>query len=125
MSFRLLLLAHGSRDPAWRAPFERLRSRLTETLGEDRVALAYLEMVGPSLDDELDRAAGDGVRRVRVLPLFLAAGAHVRRDVPERVAAFRARHPDTEVEVLPQVGEDERMVGQMEMLAREAAGGTA
>lgn len=28
----ILLLAHGSRDPAWKAPFERLREKIVSTL---------------------------------------------------------------------------------------------
>ncbi len=125
MCSRLLLLAHGSRDPGWREPFERLASRLADELGEGRVALAYLEMAAPSLEDEIGRVAKEGVQAVRVLPLLLAAGDHVRRDLPERVAALRERHPAVAIEVLPHVGADPRAFDLLATLAREAAGAPA
>lgn len=118
---RLILLAHGSRDPGWREPFERLAGRLGDELGEGRVRLAYLEMAAPSLEDEVGRAAEEDVRAVRVLPLLLAGGDHVRRDLPERVEALRKRHPEVGIDVLPHVGADPRAFDLLAMFAREAA----
>jgi hypothetical protein len=45
----LVLLAHGSKDPRWRAPFERIAQELQKKLGKQRVRLAYMEFVGPTL----------------------------------------------------------------------------
>lgn len=118
---RLILFAHGSRDPEWREPFERLADALAADLGPGRVALAYLEFVGPTLEEALAAAAEDGVGTARVLPLFLAAGKHVKEDLPAlATAAGRAR--GIRVQVLPPVGEDPRLLELMERIARESAG---
>ena len=113
---QLVLYAHGSRDPRWRATFEELAAEA----GSDTV-LAYLELSGPTLDEVIGRAAGAGVSRVRVLPLFLAVGKHMSEDVAARVAEAGARHPGIDIELLPAVGEDERVRSAIREVVREAA----
>ena len=116
---RLLLFAHGSRDPRWRAPFESLERTLRGELGEGRVRLAYMEFVGPTLPDAAAEAVRDGVTTLRVLPLFLSAGAHVAIDIPAQTEEARRRHPTLTIEVLPPIGEDPRFVTLMKAVSRE------
>lgn len=104
MSHALILLAHGSRDPRWRAPFDELAAALAARL-ERPLRLAYMELCEPSLESvaaELDAA---GQRRAEILPLFFAAGRHLREDVPGQIDALRARHPALTLELLAPVGE--------------------
>lgn len=111
----LVLYAHGSNDPRWRAPFERLAASLG-----DRVRLAYMESSPPALDEVAAEAAAAGVGLLVVLPLFLASGVHVRRDVEQRAAAAREAHPGLVVEILEPVGEHPLLAGALEQIASEA-----
>jgi sirohydrochlorin cobaltochelatase len=61
------------------------------------------------------------VRRVHVLPLFFAGGAHVARDIPEQVSAVRDLFPDVSVEILSPIGEHRRFRILLKVLAQEAA----
>ena len=117
-SARLVLFAHGSIDPRWRAPFEKLLADLRESLGADAVRLAYMEFARPSLEDVAAEAVRDGVSKLRVLPLFMAAGAHVATDIPAQ--AQRARSRGLDVEVLPPIGEHPRFVALLRELAADA-----
>lgn len=74
---RLVIFAHGSRDARWQLPFEELTARLTESHGTDKVRLAYIQFVHPTLAGIVREAARDGKAHLRVLPMFLATGAHV------------------------------------------------
>ena len=65
---RLVIFAHGSPDIRWRLPFEELTASLTERHGADKVRLAYMEFVRPSLADVVREAARDGKLHLRVLP---------------------------------------------------------
>ncbi|MEQ4539897.1 MAG: CbiX/SirB N-terminal domain-containing protein, partial [Billgrantia sp.] len=49
MSYSLILLAHGSSDAKWRAPFERLHEALAARM-EANLKLAYMELSEPSLE---------------------------------------------------------------------------
>lgn len=118
---RLVLMAHGSRDPRWRAPFEALLQQLRHELGADRVALAYMEFASPTLLDIAVGAVRDGVEVLRILPLFLAAGAHVDHDIPSQVDIVRAQFRQLGVEIFNPVGEDPRLVKLLLEIARESA----
>ena len=101
----LILVAHGSRDPSWRASVESLTGSLQADLGPDKVRLAYMDCGPPTLDDVVSEAVRAGVARMRVLPLFLANEGHVDRDIRPAVDRLRRIHQSAEVELLPAVGQ--------------------
>jgi sirohydrochlorin cobaltochelatase len=117
---RLLLFVHGSKDPRWRAPFERMTAELKKKVGEARVRLVYMEFAKPTLLDVAAEAAHDGVKYLKLLPLFLAGGAHVANDIPEQVGEVIRRHPSLRIEVLPPVGEDPRFAALLLDIAIES-----
>jgi sirohydrochlorin cobaltochelatase len=106
----IVLFAHGSRDPGWSAPFERLASRVREARPDARVVVAYLEITPPTLDEAADALVAQGAREIAVVPVFLAPGGHVRRDLPAMVDGARKRHPAARFRVLPSLGEDDAMI---------------
>lgn len=118
---RLVLYLHGSLDPRWRAPFELLLSRLQRKLGKSKVRLAYMEFAQPTLREVAAEAVRDRCRRLRLLPLFLAGGAHVAIDLPDQLEDAKLRFPALQMEVLPPIGQDPRMITLMSQIAREAA----
>jgi sirohydrochlorin cobaltochelatase len=115
------LFAHGSRDPRWREPFLRLESEIVADLGDGCARLAFMEFAPPTLLEVVGSFRRTGMTRLRLLPLFLAGGAHVARDIPEQVQQALERFPGMEIEVLPPVGEDRRLVSLLRGIAREAA----
>jgi len=106
---RLVIFAHGSPDIRWRLPFEELTASLTERHGADKVRLAYMEFVRPSLADVVREAARDGKLHLRLLPLFLAAGAHVAEDIPKQMADAQRSFPQVKIELLQPIGEHPRV----------------
>lgn len=110
----LVLIAHGSPDPDWRRPLERLAARLGEQLGHDTVALAYLAHA-PALDDALAQLQAAGLRRVVVIAALLSPGGkHVKVDIPEAVAAARARFVELDIELRTgALGDDDEVVAAL------------
>ena len=106
MTTALILFAHGSRDAQWAEPMHAI-ARLIEarTDAPARVDLAFLEFMTPTLAAAIASAAAAGVKRIRVAPLFLGAGAHLRRDVAALVDAARGVHPNLTIEVCGPMGE--------------------
>jgi sirohydrochlorin cobaltochelatase len=51
-----------------------------------------------------------GCQRVTVVPLFLGAGGHVRKDLPLLMAQLQAQHPGVEWTLAPAVGETDILV---------------
>ncbi|WP_320819720.1 CbiX/SirB N-terminal domain-containing protein [Thalassolituus sp.] len=77
-----ILLAHGSSDANWLAPFDQLLAHIRSGLDSERVELAYMELAEPSLQHQVASLAAAGFTRIDILPLFFAAGRHLRKDVP-------------------------------------------
>lgn len=116
---RLILFAHGSRDPQWRDAIETLVGSVRQAV-DPTIDVAYLEHLEPTLPEAVARAAAAGATHVRVLPLFLAPGAHVRRDLPALAAEARRRHPGVRLDVLPAIGTDARFTDLVTALAADA-----
>lgn len=117
---RLVLFAPGSEESRVRKPFEELAEGLRNELGKGQLRLAYIHSASPSLAEVAKEAADDGVSRLRILPLLLAPGGPLEKEIPEQAAVVRAQVPQLTVEVLPPVGEHPRMRTLLHALAREA-----
>ncbi len=113
----LILFAHGARDPRWAAPFEAVAARVRSASPQLQVALAYLELMTPSLQDAGAQLVGAGCQRIGVLPMFLGAGGHVRKDLPVLLEALRAAHPQVEVMLHAPIGETEAVSAAMAQAA--------
>ncbi len=85
-----ILLAHGSTDQNWLAPFGDLLANIRSGLNTERVELAYMELAEPSLEQQVTLLASEGYTHIDVLPLFFAAGRHLRRDVPKIIETLQA-----------------------------------
>lgn len=118
---RVVLFTAGNTESRLRKPFEDLAQELKNELGKDRVRLAYVNNATPSLGEVAEEAGNDGVTRLRILPLFLAPGGPLDREIPEQVAVIRGQVPQIKVELLPSVGDHPRMRMLLHALAREAA----
>ena len=113
MKTRILLFAHGARDPRWSAPLERLAEVVRAGDESVEVGLAFLEFMTPSLPDAIAQAVEQGIAHVRVVPVFLAAGGHVKRDLPRMLEEARVQHPGLVIELAPVLGEDEGVIAAM------------
>ena len=110
MSIGLILFAHGARDPRWAAPFEAVAERVRAQRPGMPVRLAFLELMSPGLLEAGAQLVAVGCTHITVLPLFLGAGGHVRKDLPLLVDQLRAAHPGTAFALQPPIGEDPRII---------------
>ena len=101
----IVLFGHGARDPAWAGPMQRTAVRMAELSPGVPVELAFMEFIAPVLDVAVDRLVARGVTRISVVPVFLAQGGHLKRDVPALVSAAAARHDGVTVELVTAAGE--------------------
>ena len=116
----LLLFAHGARDPAWAAPFEAVAAQLRVLRPQAEVRLAFLEFMAPTMAEAGAALAAAGCTRIEVLPLFLGAGGHVRKDVPGLLERLRAAHPGVAFTLHPAIGEHPTVIAAMAAAAASA-----
>ena len=122
MTHAIVLFAHGARDARWAEPFEAVAARVRAAAPDCTVALAFLELMAPTLGDAVAGLVAAGATRVDVVPLFLGTGGHLRRDLPPLVAALRAAHPGVDFRLHAAIGEHAAVVEAMAAAAVAAAG---
>ncbi len=76
----------------------------------EAVVPAFLELAEPDISAGVDCCAKLGAKEITVLPYFLAAGAHVNRDVPGQLEAAKERHPDIEFRLTRHFGASDGIV---------------
>jgi sirohydrochlorin cobaltochelatase len=83
-----------------------MATQLQAAAPQQVVTCAYLELCGPTLDEVAGDLVAQGVTHARVLPLFFGMGKHASEDIPQRLAALSASHPQLQLELLPAAGDD-------------------
>ena len=115
----LVLIAHGSKNPRWTAPFQKMADDLSKEVGDGKVFLSFMELAAPTLQDVAGQIVKDGGLHFRLLPLFLANGNHLAHDLPAQVDDVKKQFPGLEVEMLPPIGQHPMFATLMRQLARE------
>ena len=104
MTTGIVLFGHGARDPRWADTISALAARVADLAPGTPVQAAFLEFMTPDLAQAVDALVERGAHAIVVAPVFLAAGGHVLRDLPDRLATIAARHPGLSVRVEPALG---------------------
>lgn len=117
----VLLFAHGARDPSWARPFEAVAASLRAARPERPLALAFLELMTPDLATAGAQLVADGCEAITIVPLFLGAGGHVKRDLPKLLDALQANHPATRFRLAPAIGEIDGVIAAIASAAGQAA----
>ena len=94
----------------------------SDTAPQCVVKLAYLEIMRPSLEEAI-ASFSKNVKTIRIVPVFLGQGSHLKEDLPRLVAAVRGDYPGVEISLEPAIGEQPRIIEAIAALI--AGGGTA
>ena len=101
----IVLFAHGARDAEWAKPFEEIRERVRASRPEYPIALAYLDLMSPTLEEAIASVIAEGALAITVFPLFMAQGGHLKQDLPRILESIRAAHPHIPIALEPPIGE--------------------
>lgn len=115
----IVLFAHGARDPEWAGPLRAIAAGIRDASPGLRVELAFLEFMTPALADAVATMTAGGCDRITLVPLFLAQGGHLKKDLPVLLSDIRARHPKVDIRVTPAIGDAPELVSA---IARWALG---
>ena len=102
----IILFGHGARDSRWREPFDRLAALWQEQHPATLVALAFLEMMQPSLEEAVAALSAKGATEITVVPVFFGQGGHLRKDFPVLLEECRGKFLSLTLSATPAVGED-------------------
>jgi len=101
----LIIAAHGSRSPAFNEEIQRLAEEIAGMdHAFDRVAAAFLQFGSPSIDEQITALVNAGAGTIVLFPYFIAAGSHVRQDLPGLVRSVAEEHPGLKVHLTSHLG---------------------
>ena len=115
----ILLIAHGSREPGANEDLYHLADALRRR-GHALVECAFLELAEPGIEEGGRRCVARGAGRVVLVPYFLSAGVHVRRDLSAARERLAARFPGVEFRLAEPLGRHALLAEVVAERAREA-----
>lgn len=77
------------------------------------VELAFLEFMAPNLTECIAAQIAEGKRKIVIMPMFIAQGGHLKKDVPQLLGELRATYPDAEFVLGDAIGAHEMVVQAM------------
>jgi sirohydrochlorin ferrochelatase len=116
----IVLIAHGSRNADANADATFFAEQLQKAGAATTVQAAYLELAEPSIANSVDTVLKNEPEVVVLLPYFLSAGVHVRRDLAELCERFREHHPRTVFQLAEPIGRHTLLQTILLERAREA-----
>jgi sirohydrochlorin ferrochelatase len=116
----VVLIAHGSRNAEANADAFYFAKQLQE-LGIARwVEAAFLELAEPSIPAALVLCLSAKPRAVVLLPYFLSAGVHVRRDLGSMCRELGEAHPEVQFILAEPLGRHPLIVDVLEERVRQS-----
>lgn len=97
----IVIFAHGSSVESANDAVRTVSKTVAATGGFDLWETAFLEMGKPDLPAAVECLIARGAEKIVVLPYFLTAGIHLKRDLPRIVGEILESHKNITIEVTP------------------------
>lgn len=104
----VLIIGHGSRESSALNEFKRMVRQYGRRRPKWWIAYAFLEMAEPSIPQALGSLA-KRTNEILILPLFLFAAGHMKRDIPRILKEFKMSHPKVRVKLAKELGPEPLM----------------
>jgi sirohydrochlorin ferrochelatase len=117
----LLVVAHGSCQDEANADLYDLVGRLRTCVPYPIVEAAFLELAEPTISQAGTRCVEQGADQVILLPYFLSAGVHVRRDLADARSNLSAKYPHVQYCLADPLGRHPLLLEAVAQRAEEAA----
>jgi sirohydrochlorin ferrochelatase len=120
MKTALLLIAHGSREPEANADLHHFVEQLRRLDRYAIVEACFLELTPPDIDAGAGACVAQEAQRIIMLPFFLSAGVHVRRDLAEARRRVAEHFPQVQMCLAEPLGRHPLLIEVVAQRAQEA-----
>ncbi len=79
----MLLVGHGSKLPYNKELIETTAGIIAKKTDEYLVKPGFMSLNTPTVEDQLEAFRKEDIEMLVVVPLFLAKGVHINKDIPE------------------------------------------
>jgi len=120
----LILIGHGSELTQYKENLEKLAEILRAKSKFKVVEISFMIKNKPTITEAIDMAVKKGVKKVVLIPVFLAPGIHTEKDIPEILGLKKGEHTlkTGELEIIygEPIGPDRRLAEIIEEKALNA-----
>lgn len=118
----VLIMAHGSPDPAANQPIYGVAGRVRRHGHYAAVEVCFLGLNEPGIPAAIDGLVAQGITRLVAVPYFLQLGGHVAEDLPEVIEVARVHHPTAQISLAEHLAYDRLLLAVIADRVAEAIG---
>ena len=120
MKQAVILLGHGSIREHANVEVRGMWQMMKEQLPELNISGAFVEVADPTLEQEIDLLAAEGMERIIIVPMFLTRGQHLSNGIPRILDAMREKHGHIQIDITGHLGMDPLLAEIIKNRLREA-----
>jgi sirohydrochlorin cobaltochelatase len=103
----ILLVGHGSKYEDAGKSMARLAEDIKTHFTDCLVEICFLSMCPPGIEETVSKCVERGVNEITLMPFFVLDGFHVRKDIPNLIHKYSAKHTGVTFKYAAYLGYDE------------------
>jgi sirohydrochlorin ferrochelatase len=117
----IIILVHGSRNEQVKEEFLKLVDLIRKRLTTLRIEPAIFQFSPEySLSRILENLSDEGYKDVRIVPLFLFKGIHIKDDLPNIISREKSKYPYLNISISRTLWPDRRILNIIAERIKEA-----
>lgn len=118
----ILFIGHGTRSKKGAVEIRAFIDKVMERMDVPIQELSFLELTEPLIEEGFEKCVEQGATEIDVVPLFLLAAGHIKRDIPGALSPLMAKYPTIPVKIKNPFGVQEVILDAVAELIKDSAG---
>jgi sirohydrochlorin ferrochelatase len=118
----ILYIGHGTRSKKGAVEIKAFINKVKERIDVPIQEVSFLELTEPLIEEGFETCVEQGATEIDVVPLFLLAAGHIKRDIPEALSPLIAKYPTIPVKIKNPFGVQEVILDAVAELIKDSAG---
>jgi len=114
----ILYIGHGTRSKKGAEEAKAFLQRVITQVNVPIQEISFLELTEPFIDQGFQLCVERGATEIVVVPLFLLAAGHIKKDIPEELTKLKGNYPHIKVSMRDPFGVQDKILGAIEELVR-------
>ncbi|MEW9500324.1 sirohydrochlorin chelatase [Jeotgalibacillus marinus] len=114
----ILYVSHGTRSKQGAEEVRRFLESVIDLVEVPIQEISFLELTKPFIGEGFEQCVNRGATEISVVPLFLLAAGHIKKDIPDSLIPLRKKYPHIKVKVAPPFSVQDRILNAIGELVR-------
>ncbi|MCL6570518.1 MAG: sirohydrochlorin chelatase [Bacillus sp. (in: Bacteria)] len=118
----ILYIGHGTRSKKGAEEAVSFIKRVMARIDVPIQEISFLELTNPGIEEGFRQCVERGATEITVIPLFLLAAGHIKKDIPHALVSIREKYPTIQVHVIEPFGVQGKILNGIAELVRITSG---